>query len=163
MPTRNLTITLTIILACLSQKIHSLRYESHQQLYVPINEQKVIRLTLTMDQWQKNYSYNIKLDNIYGRYNYPYDIVLTTKEEDMNCLTVTKLDHPSSCPVSGNKTQAMIFKSEYDINIDEKLLGISEDKKYVGEPFNLWIIIFNNQKLFKKKEIKALYIDLHYQ
>ena len=57
----------------------------------------------------------------------------------------------------------MIFKSEYEINIDETLLGISEDKKYVGEPFNLWIIIFNNEKLFKKKQIKELYIDLHYQ
>jgi hypothetical protein len=36
-------------------------------------------------------------------------------------------------------------------------------EKYVGQPFNLWIIIFNNEKLFKKKKIKDLYIDLHYQ
>lgn len=85
MPTPNLTITLTLVLACLAQKIQSLRYESHQQLYLPEQAFKTILLTLNMDEWQKNYSYNIKLDNIYGRYNYPYDIVLTTKEEDMTC------------------------------------------------------------------------------
>ena len=97
--------------------------------------------------------HKLHLKNIYGRYNSPYDIVLSTKPEDIDCLIGKSSS--SLCNISSKQTRAMIFNNQYDITLNNTILGIDDNSTEHAFNKTLFVMIINNDKLFKKKQHQA--------